>query len=195
MESVLAEGGDWTDFPVHDINYIVELGIKMNIRWGDLFFLLPHHECRHDVDRWDLFTERWDIWGLRWVSNQMPETFVHEDGLKWLGDFSGTISFGKYTARSDNDYDWDGILELRIDILNYKEAIGSLLVNIHGVTQDQERPSGGSYFVDYTIEPAVKFRTSGGTFIVFCQFQHRHDVDKCNGRTEDWSVLGFRYEW
>jgi hypothetical protein len=196
METVLAEGDDESDFPVSYVNYTVEFGFTMDTKFGDLTFLLPHHECRHDVDEYyNESTPKWNIWGLRWVSDQMSETLTPEDGLKWLGDFSEAVSFGKYTARTDNDYDWDGIIELNTDILSYKGAIGSLLVNIHGVTQKEDRPSGRSYFVDYTIEPAVKFRTSGGTFIIFYQFQHRHDVDKCNGRTEDWSILGFRYEW
>lgn len=180
MENVLEEGASWTDFPVHDINYVVEFGFKTDIQYGSLSFVL-HHQCLHDVDRYDFLTPKWNVWGLRWASK--------------VSTFSWLTSVGKYSERCNIDYDWDGVLELRADVLSYKGAVGSLLGNIHGVIQDDERPSGRSYFVDYTIEPAIKFRSQGGIFIIFYQFQHRHDIDKCNGETEDWSILGFRYEW
>jgi len=182
-----------TDFDPYDMNYMIEPGVRLENRIGSLSFIW-HHECHHDVDRFDGTTEKFNIGGIRLESKE-KDIFKNEEGLEWLWNFNELFSIGKYAQRTDNNYDWDMITEVGVDILRYQKMAPYLKVNAHLVTQTAKRHSGKKYFVNYTIEPGIKFRFTKGILSLFCQIWHKHDIDRCDGQTDDFGLFGIRYEW
>lgn len=182
-----------TVFDPYDMNYMVESGVRLENKIGSLSFIW-HHVSRHDVDRFDGTTEKYNIWGIRLASKE-KDIFKNEEGFEWLWNFNELFSVGKYTQRTDNNYDWDVIGEVGVDLLRYKKMAPYLKTNLHLVTQTADRPSGKKYFVNYTIEPGIKFRFTKGILSLFYQIWHEYDIDRSNGQTDDFGLAGIRYEW
>lgn len=193
METIIEEGGSGLSFDPDYIRYMLEPGLRIEGKKGDLS-LIYHHICRHDVDRFDKSTEKWDVLGVRLESKRhVPQTFSPETEYLWKP--FGKISFGKCVNTTDVTYDWDGMAEAGMDILRYKRAIFYLSNNVRLVFQKEDRPSDKKYFIDYTFEPGIKIYGEKGEATLFCQYRHEHDVDMYNGTTEDWGLVGVRYEW
>lgn len=193
IETIIERNGSDFNFDPDYIRYILEPGLRIEGKKGNLSFIY-HHVCRHDVDRFDKSTEKWNILGLRLESKKYkPEEFNPQ--VKYIWHPYGKVSFGKYVSTTDVSYDCDGVAELRIDILRYKRVAFYLLNNVHLVSQKKDRPSNKKYFIDYTFEPGIKIYGKKGETMLFCQYRHEHDVDMYNGTTEDWGLVGVRYEW
>jgi hypothetical protein len=192
LETVLEEDVG-TDFDPYDMNYMIEPGVRLENKIGSLSFIW-HHVCQHDVDRFDGTTEKYNIGGIR-LESKRKDSFENKENFEWLWNFSELFSVGKYVQRTDNNYDWDVIGEAGVDILRYKKMAPYLKANTHLVTQTADRPSGKKYFLNYTIEPGIKLRIPKGTLSLFCQIWHKHDIDRCDGKTDDFGLAGIRYEW
>jgi hypothetical protein len=192
LESVLATDMG-TDFDPYNVEYVVASGLRFEYRLAFLSFLI-HHECRHDVDRHDGLTEKFNILGFKLESNR-KDVFQNTEGFEWLWGFNETFSFGKYVERTHNNYDWDMTAGAGVDVLRYKKMVPYLRADTHLVTQTADRSSGKKYFIDYTLEPGFKVRLPQATVNFFCQLSHRHDVDRSDGITDDFGLLGVRYEW
>lgn len=193
IETIIEGNWDSFRFDPRNVNYTLEPGLRVETKRVN-YSLIYHHVCRHDVDRFDASTEKWTVLGFRLESKRYePEQFGPE--IEYLWRPFGEISSGKYLLTTDCTYDWDGIAELGIDILKYKRVIFYLSNKAHLVFQEEARPSGKDYFLDYTFEHGVKIYGGKGRTSLFCQYQHKHDVDKYNGLTEDWGLVGLRYEW
>ena len=193
IESIIEGSASEVRFDPNYIRYSLEPGLRIKGKKGN-FSLIYHHVCRHDVDRFDKSTEKWNVSGVRLESKRhTPQRFSPE--IEYLWKPFGKVSFGKCVVTTDVTYTWDGIVEAGMDILRYKRIVFYLLNNVHMVFQKEDRPSNKKYFVDYTFEPGIKIYGEKGKATLFCQYRHEHDVDMYNGTTEDWGLVGIRYEW
>lgn len=177
------------NFSPYDINYMIEPGVKFKGKFGD-FSLIYHHECHHDVDRHDNASEMFNIVGVRLESKRKDIFKEGKKDVEWLWNFDKMISCGKYVTTTDVDYDWDADCEVEVNILRSKKKVPYVRLRTHLVTRTSSK-----YFVNYTIEPGVKFRGPNGIFSLFCQLWRKHDIDRCNGQTDNFALLGMRYEW
>ena len=193
IETIIERNGSDFNFDPDYIRYMLEPGLRIEGKRANLL-LIYHHVCRHDVDRFDRSTEKWNILGLKLESKKYkPEEFNPQ--VKYIWRPYGNVSFGKYVSRTDVSYDWDGILKIGFNILEYKNLLFYMENTTHLITQKQDRPSGKKYFIDTTVEPGVKVFGKKGEVALFCQYRHEHNVDIYNGTTEDWGLAGVRYEW
>lgn len=181
-------------FSPYDINYTIEPGVKFRGKFGDASFIF-HHECHHDVDRHDGMNEMFNIVGIRLESREKDIFKEGKKDVTWLWNLDKLASLGKYVGNTDVNYDWDVVCEAELNIVRHKKKVPYVRLVTHLVTQKSDNPSGRPYFVNYIIEPGVKFRGPNGIFSLFCQLWHKHDIDRCNGQTDDFVLLGMRYNW
>lgn len=177
----------------YDINYTIEPGVKFKGRLGDLS-LIFHHECHHDVDRHDGMNEMFNVAGIRLESKE-KNIWKGKRDVEWLWNFNEMVSFGKYVGTTDVNYDYDAVGEVELNIMRHKKKVPYLKIGTHLVTQKSKNPSGKSHFINYIVEPGVKLRGPNGVLSLFCQLWRKHNIDRCNGQTDNFALLGMRYEW
>ncbi len=193
MESIMGEPNGDINLDPDQIKYTVDQGLRIERDKIKLFFF-NRHICRHDVDRFDNFTEWWNMLVAKLKFSQ-EDKLDFSRNLQFLNKYQIEISVGKYVSTNDVSYRWDGEIKLDWDVLRYRKGIIYLSQNLHLITQRRDRPSGKKYFFDFVSEGGIRFFGEKGRISLFLQWRHDHDIDKYNGLTNDRGLTGIRYEW
>jgi len=183
IETIIEKSKNISYFNPQKAHYTIEPGLREEeVAGGDLEIAL-NHQCKHDQDRFDGFTERW---------NTLVVRFVREGKVKDMALLRWEISLGKVIRRADVDYNREVVVEFTLHPLK-RGLSPHFSANLRAVSTDGS-PSERGGFLDWFVELGVKLREGNGGIGCFVQRLHLNDVDHCGGRVEDLGRLGIRFE-
>jgi len=115
------------------------------------------------------------------IAFSSPKRFEFLKKIDWQ------VLGGRYIYTSDYDYDWNIEFGARWDILRHVRKILYLEGNLDFLI-------GNNADLDYYIESGVRFHDIGDiTF--FGRYQHRKNVDRFEGYSDDYILAGIRFEF
>ena len=186
----LSPSGEWRP---RFVTYQLEPGIGIDENEKSLEFIY-RQSLRYDVNASDGFTEKSGLLGIRGRTKGMRTGYKNE-GI----DFSSPKRFeclkkidwqvlkGRYIYTSEYNYDWNIRLCARWDILRHIRKILYLEGNLNFLIGDNSD-------LEYYIESGIRFHDVGDiTF--FGRYQHRRNVDRFGGYSDNYTLAGIRFEF
>ncbi len=175
------------------VTYRLEPGIGIDTEEKSLEFIY-RHTSRYDVNASDGFTEHNGLIGLRRGTIGMRTGYKNEgidftspERFEFLKKIDWKVFGGRYIYTSDYDYDWNTELGARWDILRHIKKIPYLEGNLSFLI-------GDNVDSEYYIEAGVRFHDVGDiTF--FSRYEHRENVDRFGGYSDDYILAGVRFEF
>ena len=175
------------------LTYQIEPGIGIEQDNKSLEFIY-RQGLRYDVNAADGFTEKSGLVGIRGRTKGMRTGYKNKGidfsspkRFEFLKKIDWQVLGGRYIYTSDYDYDWNIEFGARWDILRHVRKILYLEGNLDFLI-------GNNADSDYYIESGVRFHDIGDiTF--FGRYQHRKNVDRFEGYSDDYILAGIRFEF
>jgi len=182
IETLIERSKNISTFNPQKVHYTIEPGLREEVAGSELKVAF-NHQCKHDQDRFDGFTERW---------NTLVIGFIREGTVKDVALLRGEISLGKMIRKADVDYNREVAVGFTLHPLK-KGLLPHFAANLRVVSTDGSLSERGG-FLDWFVEVGVKLREGNGGIVGFVQYLRLNDVDHCGGRVEDLGRLGIRFE-
>lgn len=172
------------------LSYIFESGFSYRVRAIEHYIeALYRHEQRHEGNSYNGFSEKIHSLVARLKSRGMKIGFKDQGigvtGFRMINKWNWELEAGRIVKDRFYDYDWDWSGKVRWDIFGYSDSTFYLEPGV------RMRAPGISY--EYSAETGLRI-SSGITIMPFYRYNHRIDIDRVAGATDDNHMLGIRVE-
>lgn len=122
------------------------------------------------------------------------EPYEPQRRFVFLTDIHGMGFWAWYNTDEDN-FGWNGQVELKSDVLRFKKCTFYFLANIETVIERESNPFiFNPNSIIYTLEPGLILKREGLNLSFFIHHICRHDVDRNDELHEKWEIYGIRGE-
>ena len=181
------------DFRPEKITYWIQYGLTY--AWNRYFvegFVVNSWKLDSDVYRGT--SERANLAGGRAGTRGMKPGH-HNDGIsfkgpetfQWLNNWNAQGSAGHYFQNRDWQYLWDLAAQVRWDVLRWRRMVPYFQAELNWMSGGGSTKNAG----EYAFEPGLRFH-GVLDLAVYYRFQHRENILRFGGPSENENLIGFK---
>lgn len=172
------------------LSYTLESGLSYRLSSIEHYLEgVYRHEQRHEGNSYNGFSEKIHTLAARIKSRGMKIGFkdsgISGSGFRMVNKFNWELEAGRIVKDKYYEYDWNCSSKIRWDVFGIDDSTVYIEPGIRILAENV------SY--EYSAETGVRV-TSGITIMPFYRYNHRIDIDRVDGETDDNHMLGIRVE-